>query len=95
MIAERRLRLSKNAGRAQEGLGPLKFQSWPAACTAITGAGFAGGIRRISAKSGEGGRGGVSLLPHRQNNFVDNNDPPAKPDMWAKPWNASSALAGA
>ena len=36
----RRLWLSQNAGRAREGFGLLKFQSWPAACTATTGADF-------------------------------------------------------
>ena len=55
--------LSQNAGRAREGLGPLEFQSWPAACTAVTGADFAAGILRISARSGEGVRGGELASP--------------------------------
>ena len=37
-MRRRARRRSKNAGIAREGLGPLKFQSWPAACTATTGA---------------------------------------------------------
>ena len=42
------------------------FQAWPAACTATTGADFAAGIRRVYAKSGEGGRGGETCFPVRQ-----------------------------
>ena len=63
-------KLSKNAGIARAGFGALEFQSCPAATGAdfsrkkLHLAGFAAGIRRISAKSGEGG-GRTFFLVHQ------------------------------